>query len=408
MTSKTKILFIETSMLGGGSCESLYELLLNLNRKEFEPTVVLFSKLKLQNKLTKLKIKNYTLHDILLSKTNKTFQWYVVVKFYALLLKLIPSFSIYIENAFHFRTIQSIIRIVKSQNIQLIHLNNQINRHFFGSIVAKKTHTKCISYLRSHNTQGFNAIKARFANRYVSQYIAYLDDIKSTWVKQGISPEKCDVIYNAITPFKASPLNLYQEFQIPTQYKYIIGAIGQFLPVRRLDFLIKVFAELHAKRKDVYLLLVGKVNTSYSMSLINLAHDLKINNHIKFADFHSNPRGIISALDVLTLPYSISPFGRVLLEAWQVKTPVVASNIYPIEKIIKHNETGLLAIPESKTSFIEMINILVSNKYLKNRITENAYAHCNENFNMSQNANQLQRIYSKLAEPVYTQNSVSG
>ena len=51
---------------------------------------------------------------------------------------------------------------------------------------------------------------------------------------------------------------------------------------------------------------------------------------------------MIAGMDMLSLPYRIEPFGRVLLEAWLAGTPVVASKVGRIDQIITDGKDGLL------------------------------------------------------------------
>ena len=54
MKSKTSVLFIETGMTGGGSFESLYQLISNLDKDKFHPTVMYLNSTPYIEKMEKI------------------------------------------------------------------------------------------------------------------------------------------------------------------------------------------------------------------------------------------------------------------------------------------------------------------------------------------------------------------
>ena len=83
----------------------------------------------------------------------------------------------------------------------------------------------------------------------------------------------------------------------------------------------------------------------------------------------------------LFLHLSISEgFGIVLLEAMAAELPIVASDIYPLNYIVKQKETGLLASPNDDIGFSAAILELISDSKLASRMGQAGRKRCSEDF----------------------------
>ena len=72
--------------------------------------------------------------------------------------------------------------------------------------------------------------------------------------------------------------------------------------------------------------------------------------------YRSNPLVFIRNADLLVLPSSEEGFGRVLLEAMDVGTPVIGTRVGGIPEIIDHKKNGYLAPPLNCEEFARGIN----------------------------------------------------
>lgn len=96
------------------------------------------------------------------------------------------------------------------------------------------------------------------------------------------------------------------------------------------------------------------------------------------------------------LPTSKDMTPLVLLEAASSACPVIATNVYGISEIVKHNETGFLIDtgPQLKKNLAERMVQLCNNIELRNKMGAAAWQHVNKNFNWNKVGN---FIYDKLS-----------
>lgn len=141
----------------------------------------------------------------------------------------------------------------------------------------------------------------------------------------------------------------WEEFDLPNQTDQDdevvrFGYLGQMLPIKGVDLLIRAFRMLDRSRRRARLTLHGALdgNPTYAKQLRQLAGN---DPDIVFAGgyVHRNAMKILNDLDVVVVPsrwYENSP--RVILESFAAARPVIATNLGGISEIVRAEENGLL------------------------------------------------------------------
>jgi len=392
------ILYLETGLYGGGSFESLYQQVKVLDKKKFSPVVVYLNPNRFTERLEALNITYYILQDTLYSSKSNIFLKKICSKIRALTKRVAPRLIINYEFLVHLPLVYSLNRIVNKHNIDLIHLNNQIDRDFFALLVARRNKIPCISHIRSFHSDDFTSPKANYANRNISRYIAYSEGIKKHWVEAGIDAAKTRVIYNAVPPIETIPLNLREELKIKEENIFILGCVGRLVPERGYDFMLKAFAKVLNSYPNCILTIVGETpgEKCQKKELVSLSQQLGIEKAVVFKKFTKKARQIIASLDLLVLPYRIEPFGRVLLEAWQLRTPVIATRVGEIERIVEHEHNGLLVKYGDAEGLGKAIVRLIENQKLRQSIIDNGYKTVREKFNLQKYIEAVQSLYQEV------------
>ncbi|MCU0748584.1 MAG: glycosyltransferase family 4 protein [Akkermansiaceae bacterium] len=126
------------------------------------------------------------------------------------------------------------------------------------------------------------------------------------------------------------------------------GCLSRIDPQKNQLLLVEAFASLVAKEpaSDFRLLLGGPVTTpDYLEEIVQLIarHNLqqKVTLHPAVVAESALHRDLLTSLDCFVLPSRHEPFGIVVLEAWASGTPVIASHVGGLMKLISHEEDGL-------------------------------------------------------------------
>lgn len=385
-------------MHGGGSAESLYQHLKVLDRTRFEPLVLFVNHSRYFEKISALGISCEICSDRLYNRRFNEehpacVRW--AWRFRAAISRYIPWATLISEWLLHHLAIRQITNWIGKQNIDLVHTNNQVDRDLYAIEAARRKGIPCVAHLRSHNSHGLNYRKADFINCHVDQIIAYSKSVAHDWSDVGVDHQKMTIIHNAIEPLSVQEMDLAERFGISPHYQ-TVGIVGRIIPARGHFFLLEAFAGALESNPDTRLLIVGDGEPEYVQQLKRRVAELALLSQVVFTGYCQDSHGLIASLDALVLPYNIEPFGRTLLEAWQLRTPVVLTRIGHIRDIVQDRQTGVLV---NNNDVVQLSNALVeilTNQSLRNSLVEEGYQHCRKNFSMEGYVEKINHIYDSL------------
>lgn len=294
----------------------------------------------------------------------------------------------------HQKVVREIVRIVKENEIGIIHLNDQIMRDIFGVFVAEKTGVSCVSHLRSKRSDGFNRRLARYVNDKVTCFIANSENCKAYWCDLGVDASKTMVVHNAVTPFSANGLDIRQEFSVPAQHKYVLGCVANFTEAKGHRFLLSTFARLAENSDDYFLVLVG--HGELLTECQSFVKKQGLTSKVRFVGYDARAKEIIAGLDVLIVPSRNEAFGRAILEAMQVGTPVIATRTGGIPELVHSGHNGILVEYGDTENLIDAIIRLTNEPVLRARCVQNAARTVRDKFSSDRYSQKFQDIYSAL------------
>lgn len=389
-SEKIKILYIESGTSGGGSFQSLYQYLKAIDRRCFHPVVVFLNNTRYIELVKSLSITVYLLTDLLYSKQSPSYMRRVLHKIAAIVENYMPRFYLSFMKFVHIPILISLIHIVNKEKIDIIHLNVQINRDLFGLFVAERTNVPCISHLRSMRSGGFDRYRADYANRIVSMFIANSNSTKQHWRERGIVGDKVRVVYNAINKEQIKPINIRKTWGIDKSVRFIIGCVGSLDSGKGHGFLLQTFARFLKRRSDVILLLVG--DGRHREELVQQTMELGIHEHVIFTGYLTRAQDFIANLDLFVLPSQNEAFGRVLLEAMQSETAIVATNVGGIHEVVEHKYNGLLVSYGDEEGLQKAMERILTDDDLRFRLVKNGRQTVNR-FSMENYTTDLESIY---------------
>ena len=173
----------------------------------------------------------------------------------------------------------------------------------------------------------------------------------------GTPEEKITVIHRGIDPTEFDPAKLDQNWinSFKTKYdlsgKFVVTAVGRITELKDYETFIRAVANCAQKIPDIRGLIVGGVRhdkQAYHERLQALVNELHAEKQIVFAGSHSQMPEIYGLSDVL-VSSSKKPeaFGRTLIEAMAMNTPVIASRHGGALDIIEECRNGFFFAPGS-------------------------------------------------------------
>jgi glycosyltransferase involved in cell wall biosynthesis len=389
-----RIMYIESGTTGyGGSYQSLYQTINILNPKKFQVIVVFFNETFIYEKLIKKGVECYYMKDVLYSGGN-TLKKKLFWKLDSAVLKKIPFFSVMAEYFIHFFTIQKLISLARVKRVEIIHLNTQLSRDFFGLFVAKSLSVPCVIHLRSFKSSKMNKYKADYLNKMNTRYIAISNQIKKHWIDKGLSSQYFEIIYNIFQPYQLDEISS-KEIPLMTDYDgYKIIYVGRFADFKGIPFLIDTFYQLIKDNYYARLYLVG--DGDEESKIREKVSALNLEKHVVFLGYQKNTLSYIKNADLLVLPSNNEPFGRVLLEAMYIGTPAIGTKSGGIPDIIEDGVSGFLVEYGDIEALKKSIIKILKNEQVKKEIIKGGYDTMNSKFRVETYQEKLENLYDTL------------
>ena len=199
------------------------------------------------------------------------------------------------------------------------------------------------------------------------------------FIHHGISVEEFDMAaYKDVCRISDQQLIIVGRIELIKGHRYLIEA---------LPAVIKVFP-------TVSLLVLGE--GSEKENCIAQAQALGIQRHIQFLGFQPHPYSFISHSDIVVLPSLFEPFGLVYIEAFALKTAVVAFDTSAGNEIMENYKTALLVPKGDSNALAEKIIYLLQNESERKKMSERAYLQYQHHFSTETMVKNTAKWYKTL------------
>lgn len=276
--------------------------------------------------------------------------------------------------------------------------------HFALSRCESATAIPCYWWVNDLLTPEFFSWPARRAffklgRSRASGLIAVSSAVAAALAAGGAPAHQIHVIPNGI------PLHRYAR-QSPGSLRSIpgleqgplVGVIGRFTPWKGQHLVIDIANEARTWEPQPQFVLIGRAfneDAAYEASLHARVRDLGLEKVVHFVPFQQNVAAALSDLDlVLHTSTKPEPFGRVIIEAMAVGTPVIASREGGVSEILTHNETGMLVQPGSTAEYTSAIRELLADTVKRNRLIVAARRRVEERFTIQRVLSEFDRMLS--------------
>jgi glycosyltransferase involved in cell wall biosynthesis len=175
----------------------------------------------------------------------------------------------------------------------------------------------------------------------------------------------------------------------------LIGYFGLLIDRKRPLLFVETLARLQSSRPAIGLFF-GEAYEGLAEKCAARAQELGIADRIRFMGFRSPGSQWIAACDLLLVTAIDEPFGRTLIEAMLVGTPVVATASGGNIEAIRDGETGLLAPAEDAAEIAAQAARLLKDRALAAAIAGKAQGEARAKFGERRHADAVMAIYDKV------------
>lgn len=264
--------------------------------------------------------------------------------------KVIP---LYKPEGISFKATLGILKIIKDENIDLIHTHNAA-AHFYGAQAAFLSRTPLIN--TKHGQDAFNP-RGYFRNflcHLVSKYVvAVSNETRKMCTDLERCPEKkLKVIINGVNvdPYiKAAEDFEKRQNQDPNK-PLVIGHVGRLSDVKNQGMMIRVFNQFKDSFPNSKLELVG--DGPNRAQLEALTQELGLEEQVIFLGYRSDIPDLVAQFDWFCLSSLSEGLPLVIIEAMAAKCPIVSTNVGGLAEIVKHGINGYLVPSQDEEAML--------------------------------------------------------
>jgi glycosyltransferase involved in cell wall biosynthesis len=194
-------------------------------------------------------------------------------------------------------------------------------------------------------------------------------------------------VYNGVDPEFFSPSSE------PSSSEPIILSVGNLIPIKGHEFLIRAVGSLSADFPQLTLEIIG--DGPELSRLQALTCQLKITERVRFLGRQSR-RQVASAMrrcTLFALPSRYEGLGCVYLEAMSAGKPVVGCRGQGIAEVIQHGSNGFLVGPDNEKELALALAMLLRDESLRRNLGTAARDTILDRLTLAQQAESLARIY---------------
>lgn len=178
---------------------------------------------------------------------------------------------------------------------------------------------------------------------------------------------------------------------------FAIGNVGNFVPQKNHEFIIRMMRDLVKKNNFSQLFLFGEGPTK--QGILNLTHEYGLDNHIKFMGNVNNIPDMLQAMDVMVLPSLHEGIPLVAVE-WQMSSlPSILSNKIS-QECAYSNLVHFLPID---SNYSEWVNEVLKQKDFKRKSYSRDIAEITmkSTFNIEKSSKLLQKVFEEEVRREY-------
>ncbi len=393
----TKILFLSSCVRGGGAGWSLYYILKYLDRSRIKPLVVVPDRGIFTDRFAELELEVHIPYGLPERTAQQRFELHNTLTATASYgLNLLDSAAL----------VPRLSRLIRSTGVDLVYCNNMMVKPI-GALAAQLAGIPCVLHARNlHEQPAKVLLYCQGVARLPAVKRVIANSLASAAPYRSAVPHKVSVVHNGIDLSeydadccKRGTFRASQNFDPNTP---LIGFTGNLIPRKGVDLLIRTVARIQPKYPELHLALVGQVPVGephdHRVYYEALARELGIADRVRFVGFMSDVRPAVRDFDILVLPSLQEPFGRSVIEAMALGTPVVASRVGGIPEIIEHEWDGLLVTPGDEKELGRALERLLADAALRVRLAEAAQRKVATNFNVAVLTREIVRLLLAAAE----------
>ena len=305
-----------------------------------------------------------------------------------------------------FTIILRLAALIKARDVRLMHVNTLDIR---AGLAARLLAVPLVGHLRViFPFSWVDRLFVRLSDRVVSVSDAVRDHFCAR--HKGLAG-KFTTVPNAVALERdTGRAELRAELNIDSDAQ-VVAAVGRIDPWKGFEFFVRMAGMVKRDNTRARFVLAGAVDpddpesVDYDKELRSIVGELQISEEFFFLGYRRDALSVIRQSDVLVVPSVLlkssrglrtEGFGRVVIEAMALGTPVVAAAVGGIPEIIQDGVSGKLVEHSDAAALAADVNSILNDANLHNRLREGGRQRFQEMYRADVHACAVQDLYESL------------
>ena len=276
------------------------------------------------------------------------------------------------KSKFGFLSFLSLVRIVREQKIDVVHMNGN-KAIIFGYLLKKLfpgLHMLAHDHGGVHDYSDWYARLLKLFRKSYDSFVCVSRHRQTFYTSRcSINPNRVKIINNFVDTDRIQPLTRLQNSHERGSEPFTLGYVGGLSWLKGCDVLLRALPLLGPRVSNFRLLVAG--DGPSRQELEELAVELGVEDKVTFLGFVADVAEVYSQLDLLIIPSRSEEGPICLYEAWAMQLPVVASNAPVLNERIKDRNSGVFFETEDPQSLANMIVEVHQDDDLRKSIASN-------------------------------------
>ncbi len=236
-------------------------------------------------------------------------------------------------------------------------------------------------------------IALRVTDRLASAIVVNSKAVGASLKKEfGFPARKLHLTYNGVngSEFYAGPGTRPASFAGCV----VVGSACVMRPEKRIDWILRAFAEVYTPQSALRLMLVG--SGPEVPKLMNLRDELGLSEVCHFEPMKENVADWMRGMDVFINSSETESFPNALLEAMACGCCVIGSNVGGIPELIRHGHDGLIFDSKNPAELAAMLRAAAGDAELRQRMRRHALETAHERFSIERAIARTEALYESL------------
>lgn len=190
-------------------------------------------------------------------------------------------------------------------------------------------------------------------------------DIAASMVARGAAPNRvfCNTTFGTLPD---DPPVSRAQFQTPDD-AIVVLVLSRMHPKKGIDTILQAVARV----PNVVLWLAGEGPNRAEYEALTVR--LGLSGRVRFLGWRTDRKALIDAADIVALPSRYEPFGTVIVEAWSVNKPLIATRAAGASQYVRDGENGLLCPIDDVAALAEGLGRLATEPDLRQHLAQIAF-----------------------------------